>query len=181
MLKWPSQNTTTTTLIHKASVGNISFTLTMSKLSLSWFIIISSLEFITNLWSFVFIKFLHQWLGLPFIIMKLVDGAFHVPIADPCHSLIMLLGDQILFWLFMSHGYLGTQHREQLKKGVEKGANLIKLAEHGPLRRDEGTHWHSSIKPKTLLWVTLSLLGIKNQNSSQSDFGRASSCFPCWC
>jgi hypothetical protein len=31
---------------------------------------------------------------------------------------------------------LGTQHREQLKKGVEKGANLIKLAEHRSLRRD---------------------------------------------
>jgi hypothetical protein len=31
---------------------------------------------------------------------------------------------------------LGTEHREQLKKGVEKGANLIKLAEHGSLRRD---------------------------------------------
>jgi len=31
---------------------------------------------------------------------------------------------------------LGTEHREQLKKGVEKRANLIKLAEHGSLRRD---------------------------------------------
>jgi hypothetical protein len=38
MLKWPSQNTKTTTLIREASVGIISFTLTMSKLSLSWFI-----------------------------------------------------------------------------------------------------------------------------------------------
>jgi hypothetical protein len=34
---------------------------------------------------------------------------------------------------------LGTQHREQLKKGVEKRANLIKLAQHGSLRRD-GRH-----------------------------------------
>jgi hypothetical protein len=112
MLKRPSQNTTTTTLIHKASLGNISFTLTMSKLSLSWFISspsLSSHEFFTHLSSFLFIKFLHQWLGLPFIIMKLVDGAFHVPIADPCHSLIMLLGVQLLFWFPMSHGYLGTQ------------------------------------------------------------------------
>ncbi len=59
MLKWPSQNTTTTTLIHKASVGNISFTLTMRKLSLSWFISspsLSSHEFFTHLWSFLFIK-----------------------------------------------------------------------------------------------------------------------------
>ncbi len=31
---------------------------------------------------------------------------------------------------------LGIEHREQLKKGVEKRANLIKLAEHGSLRRD---------------------------------------------
>jgi hypothetical protein len=32
---------------------------------------------------------------------------------------------------------LGTQrYREQLKKDVQKGANLIKLAEHEPSRRD---------------------------------------------
>ncbi len=134
MQKWPSQNIATTTLIHKATVGNISFTLTMSNLSLSWFISspsLSSHEFFTHLWSFLFIKCPPSMAWTSFYQYETCWWCF------PCsHCWPMSLSNRAPGSPNTVMDILGTQHREQLKKGVEKGANLIKLAEHRSLRRD---------------------------------------------